>query len=71
MARKGCFTNAHCSTSDCPNIQRVEIVELYGLGIADDIGIHQKKCSSCMYNTGTCGNCLFLNSPECPERSVK
>lgn len=70
MARKACFTNAHCCTSDCPNIQRDEIDEQCGFGIADDIGIHQKKCSSCMYNTGTCGNCLFLNSQECPERSV-
>lgn len=71
MARKACFVNSHCCTSDCPNIQRDEIDELYGFGIADDIGIHQQKCSSCMYNTGTCGNCLFLNSQECPERSAK
>lgn len=71
MAHKECFVNAHCCTSDCPNMQRDEFDERYGFGIADDIDIKPQKCKSCMYNTGTCGDCLFLNMPECPERSTK
>lgn len=55
------FCNYHCITNDCPNIQVDTIDELYGYGIASDMGIERISCKRCEWNDRncTCRDCYF------------
>lgn len=63
------FCNYHCSTTDCPNIHYDEVDEMWGAGIAEDIGYHRIKCKDCIHSDKrcTCEDCYFNGSEECPK----
>ena len=61
LSNKKCFFNAHCCTSDCPNIQFDIADQRYGYGIAEDMGLKRISCKECYYYTCKCENCLFFN----------
>lgn len=64
---KECFTAVQCTDGRCPNAEIDMCDERYGFGIAEDIGLHETYCSRCMYNTGQCKDCLFIDNEICEE----
>lgn len=67
------FCNAHCCTSDCPHIQYDAADEMWGYGIADDMGLERVRCKDCLYadKRCTCKDCYFQGSNECPIKPIK
>lgn len=63
------FCNYHCSTDDCPDIQCDAADEMWGGGIAEDMGLCRIECRDCLYadKRCTCKDCYFMGSEECPE----
>lgn len=70
MKKCGYFCNVHCTNSDCPNIQYDEVENIWGAGIAEDMGMERVKCGECYYTDRRCGcdDCLFYDSMDCPEK---
>ena len=66
------FCNAHCSCSDCPNIQADTFEDRFDLP-ASEIGLERIDCKDCWYNEKycTCDDCLFQNSTYCQETQAQ
>ena len=67
--KKECFVNGHCCY-DCPNLEVEMVNDLYGFGIADDMGLKEIRCIECRYESGECEDCLFANTVNCPIYKV-
>lgn len=53
-----CFVHNRCgSRKSCPVTVPIE---------QSEGGISRHKCSQCIYDKGTCRNCIYLDTEECP-----
>lgn len=66
------FCNAHCSCSDCPNIQADTFEDRFDLP-ASEIGLERIDCKDCEYNDKLCGceDCYFSGSKYCERVETK